>query len=205
MAMQLNLEAAPVILLEGADCVGKTTMIRRLQDLIPKHNLVKLSGDPLQRPENVYMRNVYLASTAMFHNSPLNTWLIDRYTPSERVYGKIYRGLTPEQSTHLDWAEEELSRRNGHYFLVVLNEADLATRLAKKVAEFPNERHGTVEDLIAIQNMYMATTPEIRIKQKWLVHGNKPLEEICLNILAATGLRPDLEVDPSVVSKLTAW
>jgi thymidylate kinase len=184
----LNQSNPPIILLEGTDCVGKTTIIRQLQNLIPSHNLTKLSGAPGQK-DNLYMRQVYTAATMLFQASHRNTWLIDRYTPSERVYGGRYRGLTAEQSTHLDWAEEEFSRRNGHIFLVVLDEAELAHRLANKSKEFPNEKHGDVATLLDIQrDYYECVAMDVRIENKWLVHGEYPLDVICENILAATGM-----------------
>jgi thymidylate kinase len=202
----------PIILLEGTDCVGKTTIIRQLQNLIPSHNLVKLSGAPGQK-DNLYMRQVYTASTMLFQASHRNTWLIDRYTPSERVYGARYRNLTAEQSTHLDWAEEELSRRNGHIFLVVLDEAELVRRLDSKSRQFPNEKHGDIETLLDIQRDYFeVVSMDVRIENKWLVHGEYGVDAICQNILAATGMlvvehedalmSEYMDPDPAVVERL---
>lgn len=186
----LNQENPPIILLEGADCVGKTTAIRRLQDLIPSHDLMKLSAAPGQK-DNQYMRSVYTASTVLFHNSPRNTWLVDRYTPSERVYGTMFRGLTRDQSTHLDWAEEEMSRRNGHIFLLKVDKHTMERRLNQKREAFPNERHGDIDLLWKIQQMYdMIVREDVRIKQKWYVEACATPEEIALGILVATGMHP---------------
>lgn len=206
----LNQTNPPIILLEGTDCVGKTTIIRQLQNLIPSHNLTKLSGAPGQK-DNLYMRQVYTAATMLFQASHRNTWLIDRYTPSERVYGARYRGLTADESTHLNWAEEELSRRNGHIFLVVLDEDVLAQRLAAKAAQFPNENHGDIATLLEIQKDYYETVAmDVRIENKWLVHGEHDLDVICHNILAAAGLvwedgvfkMNQIDPDPAVVERL---
>lgn len=198
----LNQENPPIILIEGPDTVGKTTTARYLQGLIASHNLLKLSAAPGQK-DNAYMRNVYRAATDLFFAAPKNTFIIDRYTPSERVYGGLYRGLTEEKSTHLRWAEEEMARRNGHVFLFLLNEEQYAERLAKRQAE-TNEKYQTVESLMRLHERYVevvATQVAMPSERKWLVNADHPTEVLAEQILFATGMKNG-EINTDILQNL---
>ena len=75
----------PIVLVEGADCQGKSTLISRLME---------------RHPNNCYIHNAVTDNITDLHYNTINTalvasqehWVfIDRLHLSEQIYGTIFR------------------------------------------------------------------------------------------------------------------
>lgn len=175
------------IILEGTDCVGKTTVFRALQDKIPLHMALKLSAAPKPFMTPQYMVDVHSAALEFLSKACYNHFLLDRYTISERVYGGLYRGLTFGDLHYLKEVEAGAEALGAHLFVLVADEKELARRLDAKRLESPNENHGELEDIIRVQHGYVRLVREF---------GNElGFSESHVHLLDVTELCPDRTSD----------
>ena len=97
-----------IIIIEGGELVGKTSVVRALQDMIPYHTLVKLSGYPTSVVSNTEERGMMVAKQynnlggfiSVFSEDKYRTLIFDRYSTTERVmfpesfsYGRMMSSL----------------------------------------------------------------------------------------------------------------
>lgn len=83
----------PIIIIEGGELVGKTSVVRALQDMIPYHTLIKLSGYPTSTVQDMRERGAMVARQyehfknliATFSNDRIRTLIFDRYSTTEKV------------------------------------------------------------------------------------------------------------------------
>jgi len=108
-----------LIVLEGVDGAGKTTLTQRIMSTLPAETLRlhsgPLKGDPLKE---------YLWRLRAYQPDSYQNIICDRWHVGELIYGPLFRGqskLTPEMLTYIEMFLDKL----GAYKLVVT--ADLMT------------------------------------------------------------------------------
>lgn len=84
------------LLIEGCDCVGKTSTIRELQKLNPQYNVVKCNA-----PKNKQGAMAEYVSIVNDLQTTTHT-ILDRGMLSECVYAPIFRGYYPEYMRTLE-------------------------------------------------------------------------------------------------------
>ena len=108
-----------LILVEGTDCSGKSTLIKRFQDIchlnVFKNPIKPTAG--LQ--ERGFVNGTYFGA---YNSAKLlrDDLIFDRSHITELVYAKIKRGYEPEKDFWNKWEEE-----NSHYVVVVYVTASL--------------------------------------------------------------------------------
>ena len=83
----------PVIIIEGGELVGKTSIIRALQDKIPYHTLIKLSGYPTSTISSTYSRacdvagqyDLMMPIIEKFARDRIRTLIFDRFCTTEKI------------------------------------------------------------------------------------------------------------------------
>lgn len=126
---------AKLIIVEGMDNTGKSTLISRLNNVLTKAenatvNIMHLTKPPKDIPENeieTYMNNYYDSITEQLTNSHFYTLydyiILDRGYLSEYVYGPIYRNRNELDITenNIIYEKELLKIYKGNIFLILLN------------------------------------------------------------------------------------
>ena len=82
--------ARGLIVIEGPDCTGKTTLCGELQRLCPDALYIHATY-PYENTSDVRVYHLNLLRRAM-QESERRLVLLDRLWPSELVYGKVHRG-----------------------------------------------------------------------------------------------------------------
>lgn len=98
-----------MIIFEGSDCVGKTSLINEFTKLLPKGKVVQkhYSSPPKIANQHDYCRDEYFSEIERI--APYNkdvTFVYDRFFFGERIYAPIYRGYYPDYN---DDIEKELN------------------------------------------------------------------------------------------------
>ncbi len=101
-----------VVIIEGVDCSGKTTLIEHLRKVIRglfwKVTDIPKIGIDADREK---IKKYYWAMLAiMEHYSTIN-WIIDRFFPSELVYSKVKRQYEASDDLEFGDIERELKTR----------------------------------------------------------------------------------------------
>lgn len=185
-----------ILILEGTESVGKTSVARCLQELIPNHAYVKLSGTNglIGADRLVTLNNTFQATNALWAAMPTNHAVVDRFTMSERVYGPQYNpSLAADAYRVFDYTELVAAHHGAYQFLLVADKRAIQDRLHHKRIESPNENHGSTERLLDIQKRYMdvhehhTAFPEER---KTLIDtSHKTPKEVACFILGFVGLQ----------------
>lgn len=140
-----------IYILEGADAMGKSTVAEELRRLVPLHNFMKLSQRADKCPK--YMLDVYVSVVNMLHTARDNTWILDRFSPSERVYSRVFNKPNPFTHDHLAPIEGIIAP-NARVFVLTASRDTVAERLERKRLEYPNENHGDLDTIMAIDAEY---------------------------------------------------
>lgn len=85
--------ANDIIIFEGANCTGKST-ISQLVHLRTKYSLfLKLAPSPFyfEKEDGDYEKNMYYQAYKFIENVPFNTIILDRFFYSEYIYSEIYK------------------------------------------------------------------------------------------------------------------
>lgn len=149
-----------ILIIDGTDCVGKTAVVTALQQRIPNHNIIKLSQAPRPYMSVEYILGVARTSVELMKSAWANTFIMDRSTMSTRVYQKPDEDIC----ALIGEVEEAMSLQGAHHFLLTANETTLGRNLSFKRQEFPNEDHGTVEHLAALQHDYVRVYQDKGVK-----------------------------------------
>ena len=180
-----------ILVIEGTDCVGKTSVVQELQALIPRHNMVKLSAAPEPHMNIEYMKGVYQATIDLVNAAKYNHFIFDRFTTSERVYGWKHRSQNQEDYDHLGTYEDQLAELGGYHVLLIGSRMTLEARLATKVLSHPNEAHYALEELVELQRLYLEKMWNSSFpwsNQVVIETDGKTPREIALEIMRQTGV-----------------
>lgn len=188
-----------IIILEGADYTGKTTVSRVLQNLIPNHAYIKLSQPKdltgQDRVEALY--NTFKATAQLCEAMPNNHIIIDRFTTSEKVYGPMFKGFQLSDYESFTAVERHMARLGAHHFLLVAGDDAMRLRYQAKVREFPNEKHVDPDMAIKVQDAYLRLyqsdhTGYIMDHDHLINTNNYAPVQVAYSVLNHTGI-PELE------------
>lgn len=152
-----------IIILEGSEYVGKTSVGHILQKLIPNHVYIKLS-QPLNltgRERVESLLNTFTQAVKLCE-SVNNNVILDRFTTSERVYGPLYHGFSKDIYWRFDHLERKLSNLGAHHFILCAQEEDFLERWKAKTIAFPNEQHICPIEAIKVQENYLLALHELK-------------------------------------------
>lgn len=143
-----------IIVIEGPDGVGKTSVAQALQALLPLSHLIKLSGAPRGVDKCSYMENVHKSLLPFFEAvADQQHVIMDRFTTSERVYGPLCNAY---YSTYLDEYETEIVFRFRVNQIILDASIDtLLSRLDCKRKLSSNEEHPDSSFIERLRNGYM--------------------------------------------------
>lgn len=130
----------PIVIVEGADCQGKSTLINQLME---------------RHPNNCYIHNAITNDIKSLHENTIDAalvasqehWVfIDRLHLSEKIYGTIFRN---GPSYSIDTFEKELDNIPNLYRILCV--VDKETSLAKHAARKDKEMF---DDISKVWDMY---------------------------------------------------
>lgn len=185
-----------IIILEGVDSVGKTTVAKGLLDLLPLSHYLKLSGAPKNEKNADYMKQVYrnIFPYLKFVGRSQHI-LLDRFTLSERVYAPMFKGYDPG---YLDQYDDRLSKEVSivQFLLYFESIASAIKRLEEKAKKQPNEEHPSVDTLLKIQDRYLNLYKESVFTTKLVpVNQDTTSDDIVKMIISELGLNSNQEKD----------
>lgn len=137
-----------LLLFEGVDKSGKTTLITKFRELsgMPVFkNLVKPTNDRFEigRVNGVYIGAYQLACLGN------EDYIFDRSHITEQVYSKVKRGYEPEEKYWSKWEEENKHRV---FTVFVDTPSDILARRFKE----DKEEYVNIEEIEDLQKMYKA-------------------------------------------------
>lgn len=97
----------PVVILEGIDGAGKSTLAKKIADLIPRHfdTVLTHRGVPKHGPELEYMHQLEWLRNNHF-------MVADRYHVGDLIYGPIYRNESLTKDYWFAAIEDKLNQLN---------------------------------------------------------------------------------------------
>lgn len=101
--MGVRVGMSRIIVLEGADASGKSTLAKKLVEALDGE-YVKFS-QPVKPPYEEYLR-------FLLNHDPAKTYILDRFMYGELVYGPIFRGAAGFSMLDLNYLEMVLMRFN---------------------------------------------------------------------------------------------
>lgn len=179
-----------LIIIEGPDGAGKTTLCAELQSLLPLSTLLKLSGSPKHVDTPDYMERVYRSLLPFFEHVAVEQHVIlDRFCLSERVYSKLFK---PYEPSYLDDYEAKLaSKLNVIQVYLEVSRPVLAERLRRKVTASPHEKHPTIEHAMRVKEVYeRVLKEESKLPTLYLNADQDPPRALAERLIDRLGIRP---------------
>jgi len=120
-----------ILLFEGCDCVGKTSIINELKKYLQKNSVYKhFSNPPTCKNEMIFNRIQYLNEIHLMNMYKYEVnFIYDRFYFGELVYAPIYRGYTID---YQDFIEGQLNDLNAILVYVYCNEDIIHKRFDNK-------------------------------------------------------------------------
>ena len=142
-----------IIILEGADGCGKTSVSRLLHNTLPLSNLIKLSGAPKHVDSKEWMMEIYDSSAHFLIELGNKSHIIlDRAWPSEWVYAPIFKGYDPD---YIPTFQRSLHKQvDVHYVYLYTSPDVLHERMMNKRAIQPNEKHPEKDTIYRVVDAY---------------------------------------------------
>lgn len=140
-----------LIIIEGADGTGKSTLARELQESTKGHLIHGSWNKNWDIPE--YHQEMYAAALTLLEFQPV---IIDRWAVSEEVYANAYRGGAKYSAD--EWMKQHMSpeRFDEAIFIYCENENAIANHEANK--QVREELFDDVEPVVQAYEKYMANT-----------------------------------------------
>lgn len=177
------MENKKLIIVEGAQGTGKSTLTNYLRDHMSDTNLQRLSGHPIKtsvgRTVSTTMYDAQIQYLQIMQYIPMNI-IYDRLFFSEEVYARL--GFKEYQFTdQYIRLTEELVKLNYdiHYLALYLNNTDkFIERLKRDGKGHHNYQAFSLESSIKQQNMYMQIADELEQYSNINVHRVAMDEEV---------------------------
>jgi thymidylate kinase len=184
----------PIVIIEGGELVGKTSVVRALQDMISYHTLIKLSGLPtdtgMSMAERGNMMHKQYASVLKimehFHNHDSDRTLIfDRFVTTEKL-------MFPEsyESGGLSVFEKLASMYGAIQFVLVAHPETLQIRHRTRVNQNPLEKQ-SLRNILDINNKYYDEYADKAIIDTKLIHSSNDVtpSEMAIQIIKSAGIK----------------
>ena len=135
-----------ILLFEGLDKTGKSTLIRNFQDLSGMNVFKNTIKPTKQTYAKGFVNGTYFGAyeAARLANNDL---IFDRSHITELAYAKVKRGYTPDSKFWLEWEEA-----NKHWVIVVYVDAPIAT--VKKRFKEDGEEYVKASEISLISDEY---------------------------------------------------
>jgi len=143
-----------LIIIEGADLVGKTTVAKKLLKALPNSYYLKHGVRPKDnsRIEREKIKDVYAKILCEINSlfGPEENLILDRYYPSELVYSKLKRGYSAGEDEFFSQLEKAIDI-NVNYVLIYVYETEqvLKERFSSRGDDFVD-----MSDIIKIKVGY---------------------------------------------------
>ena len=154
-----------VLIFEGADCVGKTSLIEQYVKLLPENSVIvkHFSYPPKilinKNDQHDYCQIEYF-NELNFHKRFSNiTFIYDRYYLGEQVYAPIFRGYSPNYINEL---EQKLNEESAILILVTASPETVKKRFDGNFIKMEN-----IEELL---NRYEIIFKNSKIKNKIIIN-----------------------------------
>lgn len=166
-----------IIILEGMDNTGKSTLANQLREVFTDTVMVHSTKPPLsvKTPFDWEMR-YYFNTAVMFSENPLNT-ILDRFHLGTYVYGKRYRNYTDDEVTQLfDLTEGALLSGDQPVYLFTL--IDTGSNLVSR------------DDGLSFEQ----TAPDYDITREAFIkaHDKSSLNKLLIDVSANGGMKNNL-------------
>jgi thymidylate kinase len=180
-----------LLILEGVEAVGKTSIARELQNIIPLHTLIKFSGSPKDVNDNSYMRNIYEGCMDLFLALEKQVLILDRFYLSEMVYSQLFKNYDTDYLFDYDYWIKTYTDAKLFYF----NASDdaLQERLEKKRVEFSRENHPSFDTIKRIQREYIVQLEYLTIPVYWVETDGLTPRQIAERVVSYAGIINDIE------------
>ena len=108
-----------IIIFEGANCTGKSSISQLLHLKIRYSLFLKLAPSPLYFEKNngEYEKNIYYSAFDFIKNTTQNTIILDRFFYSEYIYSEMYKSY---KIGYLKDLTRKLSNLNRRIFFILL-------------------------------------------------------------------------------------
>ena len=136
------------ILVEGVDCSGKSTLIKKLDNILSRYGWDSI--DLRHRKGNQFDRYLYT-----YTNNPYS--LFDRGHFSEHIFGNIWRGASSFSQSELEWLNKLISEN----FLVVFAHAPEEI-LIKRYNNRKSDQTIVSSELLTVQNKFFEAFNDIK-------------------------------------------
>lgn len=117
-----------IVIFEGCDCTGKTSLINEFKKYVPEPLVIKHFSAPpknmSQRDQHDYCMIEYYTEIALQQNFPNINFLYDRFYFGEQIYAPRFRGYHPQYISNL---EKRLNDLNA-YLVLVTASADVVMK-----------------------------------------------------------------------------
>ncbi len=110
-----------ILLFEGLDKVGKSTLIRNFKDLSHMSSFKNMIKPTKEQWDRGFVNGTYYGAYELARLST-DDFIFDRSHITEIAYAAVKRGYPPEEQFWLDWEE-----KNKHWAVVVFIDAPLET------------------------------------------------------------------------------
>src|SRR5574338_882661 len=131
----------PIIILEGADCSGKTTLAKKIADLCCGHYMHLTYRWPNKMFE-YHLAAVHRAIT-LSKKMPV---IIDRLRASEMIYAEVYRGGSP--GPYLGRCLDRILLRYGAFYVGCIRQKDLHLNHFEDLRHKRNEMYDNITNVI---------------------------------------------------------
>lgn len=127
-----------IIIIEGQDRVGKTTLIKELRKNIKNYKQLSISysSPPKVDDYHIWFKNHYTKSTELFINLLDKNWtvILDRFYIGETVYGPLFRNT----DTDYIWEIDKKFENNSSVWLITIT--DYTNKLMSRDDGLSNEK-----------------------------------------------------------------
>lgn len=169
-----------IIIVEGANCTGKSTLSQILQLKIKYSLMVKLAPSPnyFEKLNGNYEKNMYYQTFELIKSVSENNVILDRYFFSEYVYSQIYKEYTIDYFNELVNKLDSLNR-NIYVILLTTSFENMLLRINdRKSITNKDEIYGSknleiANEYLKAQKLFIEKFDDIKgINIKKLIYNN---------------------------------
>jgi thymidylate kinase len=149
-----------MIIIEGTDCVGKTSLINQLKEYFNEYYLKHFTNPP----NNMTMQEQHEYNKKKYYDEIDNPFkkmikIYDRFHLGEMVYAPMYRGYEPD---YIEDLEEKLNYKGAMLVLLVANVDDIKKRFD---GNFIREEH-----IGEVQQRFIQAYKDSKIQNKMILN-----------------------------------